>query len=690
MDIYDDEVIPGSDEEENSMLQISEHDVQELPYENIPPMSTKDTIETALHPTIGTKFSSITSDFDSSSATRPRPKPRPVKKPNAASSTSEAPASVPNDYIDFDSGMPNIAERAKMRQRNVKSTTQQPILSSDIIELSSGDDDDFEILPSSKRRKVEKSKAKSTKKKKSSSEVGDSSELKPRPRPRPVKKTKEAESTTKASPTTARSSQSNPFPSSSLSNNVFPIPFGLVPSELPPSDPPASTPVADEHPRIEVLPQISPSTSSPHKSMAFNLDELDSDLDSLAGGLGTDAHLMPPPPLPAPPSTFFAGSSSPVQDKHSSESTSETKIRTSKKSRKKKPGADDDEAVARGTAKAKPKKKNTPAQEVEVVIEQRRTKGKGKQQESFKSREFIDDDDPLDSLAITAPVARQEPESLSSSTSVPESEDGNSNSRTSKKRKSISRDEDEALAAPKQHAKAKRRVVESDDEDIPDQSIQFSTPSQARSKAKSRTKPAAMDAEPQSSLFADDEIDNATYPNQQISNDHEPRSSASSKENVHPPPMTTIPETPKPITGPGSSMNHSLSSRRTMSLSTPMSDLIRRVNSKPGSLFCSPAPRSGGALPGTPNTAYSPYVKASRSALSRIAPLHPNRRTPPPPPPPPPPKKKTKKELEREEQWEEELIESVGGITEWACMTDAERREMRRAKREREMCGWED
>lgn len=76
--------------------------------------------------------------------------------------------------------------------------------------------------------------------------------------------------------------------------------------------------------------------------------------------------------------------------------------------------------------------------------------------------------------------------------------------------------------------------------------------------------------------------------------------------------------------------------------------------------------------------------------LSRIAPLHPNRRTPPPPLPPPPPPPKTKKEREREEQWEEELIESVGGITEWVCMTDGERKELRKLKREREIVGWEE
>jgi hypothetical protein len=40
-----------------------------------------------------------------------------------------------------------------------------------------------------------------------------------------------------------------------------------------------------------------------------------------------------------------------------------------------------------------------------------------------------------------------------------------------------------------------------------------------------------------------------------------------------------------------------------------------------------------------------------------------------------------------EEKWEEELSESIEG---WACLTDDERKELRRAKREREMGGWED
>jgi len=43
--------------------------------------------------------------------------------------------------------------------------------------------------------------------------------------------------------------------------------------------------------------------------------------------------------------------------------------------------------------------------------------------------------------------------------------------------------------------------------------------------------------------------------------------------------------------------------------------------------------------------------------LSRIAPLHSNRRTPPPPP-----RKKSKKELEMVEKWEEEMVESGWGV----------------------------
>ena len=122
---------------------------------------------------------------------------------------------------------------------------------------------------------------------------------------------------------------------------------------------------------------------------------------------------------------------------------------------------------------------------------------------------------------------------------------------------------------------------------------------------------------------------------------------------------------------PRDSISHTLPNRR-----ESMSVLIRRASSKVQSPFSSPIP----------SRVHSPLAKSSRSTLSRIAPLHPNRRTPPPPPPRPPPPKKSKKMIEMEERWEEELAETVDG---WSCMTDEERAALRRAKRDQEL-GYDD
>ena len=43
-----------------------------------------------------------------------------------------------------------------------------------------------------------------------------------------------------------------------------------------------------------------------------------------------------------------------------------------------------------------------------------------------------------------------------------------------------------------------------------------------------------------------------------------------------------------------------------------------------------------------------------------------------------------------EEKWEEEMIDSVGGTSEWACLGDDEKKELRRAKWAREMGDWDD
>ncbi|KAI0635806.1 hypothetical protein C8Q77DRAFT_1052875 [Trametes polyzona] len=107
-----------------------------------------------------------------------------------------------------------------------------------------------------------------------------------------------------------------------------------------------------------------------------------------------------------------------------------------------------------------------------------------------------------------------------------------------------------------------------------------------------------------------------------------------------------------------------------------MSELIRRASAQPGSPF-----------PASARPVYTPLAKASKSALRRIAPLHPHRRTPPPAPPRPPPPKKSKKMLELEEKWEMELEDTVEG---WYAMGEEERAALRRAKRDAEMGFFED
>ncbi|KAI9511825.1 hypothetical protein F5148DRAFT_201834 [Russula earlei] len=104
---------------------------------------------------------------------------------------------------------------------------------------------------------------------------------------------------------------------------------------------------------------------------------------------------------------------------------------------------------------------------------------------------------------------------------------------------------------------------------------------------------------------------------------------------------------------------------------TSMRELIRRAASHTNSPF---------SISSSPIA--SPLAKTTKSALRRIAPLHPTRRTPPPPLPRPPPPKKSKKMLALEEKWEMELEEEVEG---WSALTNEERQDWRRAKRDREL-----
>ncbi|KAI0951181.1 hypothetical protein AcW1_008293 [Taiwanofungus camphoratus] len=221
-------------------------------------------------------------------------------------------------------------------------------------------------------------------------------------------------------------------------------------------------------------------------------------------------------------------------------------------------------------------------------------------------------------------------------------------------------DGNSAVAATKNKGK-KRTVILSDDEDEGEGASSHGSPPKRRKGRKSA--PAVLSRDDRQSNEEDG-------PSDAIKENVEPKfanSSATSAAFRPPVPSSSASTTSKFST---SSRSYSAKSGK----GTPMSELLRKVNSLPGSPFASPRPT------------YSPYTKSSKSMLRRIAPLHPNRRTPPPPLPRPPPPKKSKKQLELEERWEMELEESVEG---WYCLPEEERAALRRAKRDMEM-GFED
>ncbi|KAG6851128.1 hypothetical protein H0H93_001008 [Arthromyces matolae] len=628
----DDEIIPGSDDEETSLIPNGK--IIAL-LSRIQTPFTKEPISTISNETTDILLRNISS----------------IQTPATASSSD----ALVEDY----STMPNIAERAKMRSR--KLSTQQTVAQSmDVIELSS--DDEYIAVSKSKPKKAKQTK--STKKSKHSSEPIDAPPIstRPRPRPRPRQDT------------------------SSIYNGTFPIPFALAPSPLPPSDPPSSTATSLEHPTIETLPHFSHGASpSYHSSGKKNHTHATADIDELDSDPGTmaDTRLMHAPPAPGPPPTFFAGSSSPTSNTASSFMPPVKTTTAVKKARKK----DTVEAVKQSShePRAKPKRKTS---KVEVVIEQSNVHGKGKEKDVFKSKEFIDDSDDNDECDVSNKVTVTAIQSIQKRDPPSFDVDDHSNVRAKKKRKIMDRQDDELDSIGQQESSLKtqkrttgkgRKVIESDEED--------DSTSVSAKKGTSNVNPGKAKPLGQVSLSGDANMNDVTHIGGETGLDKEANvASKDRKENAQP-----VPQTPRAADIiPDVKRYPSISARYEIApktKSTPMADLIRRVNSKPGSPFCSPAPRTASRVAGT---AYSPYVKSSRSTLARIAPLHPNRRTPPPPLPPPPPKKKTKKELEREDQWEEELIDSVGGITEWACMSDAERAAMRKAKREQEMYGWED
>ncbi|KAJ8519545.1 hypothetical protein ONZ45_g3539 [Pleurotus djamor] len=438
-------------------------------------------------------------------------------------------------------------------------------------------------------------------------------------RPKATQKKKKATSPARTSPVRTYNDAQSSQPS-------IPVPSSSLPmhrptSPLPPSDLPVS-PLTDpepEFPPIAALPE--PDSFALDDHAAEHLFSPPPVTRKRKRGVTIpDDSDEPEPLLPPPPSTFFAISSSP-------------------------PHPSEDVPTARMASDPTSKETDDGTQ---ITVQKQRAKGKKKDiAPPPKSREFIEDDADEEHVDAPAALPTGDPDGRTNQASSSRSHGRQRTGETS-----VYVEVDLPKPATSNVKRRGKNVILDDDED----DFQMKEPTSLT------------------------EVSEGNPPRVPAS----PKQSKSTKEN-------SIPDVPKPQPIPlpstvePKSTRPSISSRYSIAPKTkptPMSELIKRVNSLPGSPFAaSPAARSG--------VAYSPYLKSSRSMLSRIAPLHPNRRTPPPPPPPPPPKKKSKKEIEREEKWEEELIESLGGLDAWVALSDVDRKELRRNKFDMEMNGWD-
>ncbi|KAJ7593344.1 hypothetical protein C8J56DRAFT_930862 [Mycena floridula] len=426
----------------------------------------------------------------------------------------------------------------------------------------------------------------------------------------------------------------------------------------------------------DVLPPIAILETSPSSSLSSTRPTRlpdDIDVDELFD-IDLDVQMMPPPAS----RPLSSSSASSVQPTLSIIIPPPTKTKKSKSTASKRNGAK--EKPQKERSKKKKKDKDNDDGNGEAEVKKSKSK-KAKEPEVFKSKEFIEDDDedelalrsdapPLIAVAGPTPNLVDKPEQVHKPSfdvhetrtpppAEPDAPSATDGAPRGKKRKSTSNDDGQADDGSSTKKKQKKPKTSKAD-----------PPKPTKGKGKkllimSDEEDDAMDEDP---IIPPPVEENVNPVIVQPAGNPPP-----AKENVNPvivhSPVDPVKSTPKPA----------LKSRNSLMKVTPMSELIRRASSLPSSPACVNA-----------GAAYSPYSKASRITLSRIAPLHPNRRTPPPPLPPPPPPKKTKKQLELEEKWEEELIEEAGGITDWACMSDLERKNLRKLKRDREMGGWED
>ena len=517
---------------------------------------------------------------------------------------------------------PDIAERAKIRTRKATKRPPKYTEDGDVIDIT---DEEFAATP------VRKPKGK------------------PKPRPimraTPVGKLPQLPSDPVTIPLPSSSPllpPSDPFPASTVINSTPPQPYPphVV---IAPDSPDQQTPVKRKKRKR---------TDHPHSPMD---DPPDPNWPATVQTSVTSPRLDPPPPSKG---NFDASHAVDLGQNLDSDKAVNEHGHDVKRTPKKRKGPentekDDDSASTRpeGSGGSKSKKKTI----LEVVITSPRKQGKRKAKASKK--------DNRSSEGSSSKSRNDRPTSPFTSAAKPAEDDGHISHR-------MSDDEDELILAPKRQtssrAKPRKRAAMSEEEgkehgkdDRPAEGASASCTNGDHNSRSRPTEPETL-APHQVGLMAVSTVSIAD-PTQE-----NPKPSGSVQDDHRPKPDPTN-ETP--VSG---KLHYTLNR---FNQKTPMRELIRRATSHPNAPFSA-----------SPSPVASPLAKTSKSALRRIAPLHPTRRTPPPPPPRPPPPKKSKKMLALEEKWEMELEDEVEG---WWALADGERQAWRRAKRDKEL-GYDD
>ncbi|OJT07196.1 hypothetical protein TRAPUB_1952 [Trametes pubescens] len=630
--------------------------------------------------------------------------------PTAATSLSKSTSGkerIPDSGVETDSLYAgDIAERAKLRSRartQTQAKAADTSLDDGVISLSS--DDELQLLSPIKPKPKPKPKPKAKKVSagpSSGKDTGNGNSGKGKATviiPPPSKRTK-----TTHLPDPGFESDVNTIP---VPTSDFPAPAhipGLHSSQLPPSDPPPSTATSSSartHPQTsqeieaakrdrDLSPLSSPPPPMPRKRKRPSLPTalgLDSDVEDILGPAAGASKLLAKakqtvkelpiaPPVPSPnivPETQPPVKPKPAARKKRKEPVEDNDedwageaVAKPAKSRKKARVTDDDDFGGGGggddddddwdapSAKGKAKGKKAAKK---AAPKEKKGRAKAKEKEKPpKSREVIEDSDeegggmlpPLIPASTSKPPASK---AASPPTSATEARPPASSDVASSKK-----------GGPKGKQRA---VVLSDEEDGDEANVADISTNSISADIDSPAVPIAKKGGRKST-------GGQQSPATETKENDVPASSTSIYGAASKPFATPVPSARSNF----SNANRSYTIGAKSTKHTPMSELIRRASAQPGSPF-----------PATARPVYSPLVKGSKAVLRRIAPLHPNRRTPPPAPPRAPPPKKTKKMLELEEKWEMELEDSVDG---WYAMAESERAALKRAKKDAELGIYED